>query len=621
LERYVTGAFSLLRKGIGGLVSKLFSFKTMILGVLGVGGLGMLFNELRATADRTGKFSDEIGISTEAMQAWRLQAELSGTTIQQVERGFQIFARRVGEASLGTGEGVKGLKALGISAQGLSNVIKTQGLNAAILQVFDRLSRVGSAAEKSAIMFSLFSRQGQDMLNMANGATAGFNDAAEKVKMFGLEMDRLEVARFEDVNDRLLELGKIAQGFGMQLLKHVVPAISALTRQIIAFIESHGGVEAIVDKVWGELLKILDDSVFQVETLGLAVYDTADAFKDFGMTIVDQVKRVAAPPIAFLTSLLEDLKAGVDKVVKPIKKVGSVAAKVFKTAGVVAGEILPTDKIVHGPAGENVPSGMEEIKAIWAGDPSPRGAHKKATAPPKKKGLFATMMADAKKATKVVGDAGGKARQEYLDNLASRRERQPKNRVSSYMEEATSFIDDFNEKRLDTSGREEFDPIVEVPRKLEKIKPLEKPIDKINESFGGIADSLEKIKKLEAGTGKKFVRRFTAMNDVGTSMNKKLAQKTKAKEARNKQREDQDKARKANSARATQIRDIVRNKINEKRSKYSRDVTFGPKGEKLSLQGKVGSGAQGQRDFSLDPESRGYLAQIASNTGGAATIQ
>ena len=116
------GAFRSINKGIKGVTGSLFSMQGAILTAVGVGGLGALIKSSLAVGDALGKTADKLGTTTEALAGLRHAADLTGVSNKTLDTSMQRLTRRLSEAKAGTGAAVKGLDALGLSAEYLLTV-------------------------------------------------------------------------------------------------------------------------------------------------------------------------------------------------------------------------------------------------------------------------------------------------------------------------------------------------------------------------------------------------------------------------------------------------------------------------------------------------------------------
>ena len=95
-------------------------------GVALVGTFGAMATSLNKTADRIGKVSSKLGVSTEALQKLQFSAEQSGVSTETLNMAFQRFTRRIADARQGTGTALKAFQQMGISLQGVGGREKLQ---------------------------------------------------------------------------------------------------------------------------------------------------------------------------------------------------------------------------------------------------------------------------------------------------------------------------------------------------------------------------------------------------------------------------------------------------------------------------------------------------------------
>ena len=80
-------AFSTLKRGLKGVSSAIFNMKTGLAAVAGVAGLGLLIRSSLQSIDKLGKLSRQVFISTEDLSAFRLAADLGGTSLEAFAKG------------------------------------------------------------------------------------------------------------------------------------------------------------------------------------------------------------------------------------------------------------------------------------------------------------------------------------------------------------------------------------------------------------------------------------------------------------------------------------------------------------------------------------------------------
>jgi len=216
---------------------------------LGVGaaiGLAALINKQRKAIDQIGKFSDELGFSTEQLGALRIAAELSGSSIASLRALLQRFNIRLGEAADGIGEGVKGFKKLGLNANRLEKQLPIKALEATARSIF----KLKTAAAQGSASFAIFSRQGVQNLNTLRLlADEGIENLIKKFKKLGVIIGRVATKQIENMNDSFLLTQKVIEGIGTQILLELSPIIEELSNRFVDFATQGKGVEAIAGKI------------------------------------------------------------------------------------------------------------------------------------------------------------------------------------------------------------------------------------------------------------------------------------------------------------------------------------------------------------------------------------
>ena len=208
-------------------------------------------NDQFGRIDRLAKFSDEVGATVAEMQALQLQAELTGTNNDTLEKGIQRFVRRLGEAKLGIGQGVKALKELGLTSEQLINLPLTDQLGL----VVDRIRQNGTEAERAAAAYALFGRQGQELMTFINGGSQGIRNATRDIERFGLGIRRVDAASIEAANDSWARMSTLVEGFYGQIAVKSAPAFKVLTDVTTEYIDTLGGVDSAAEIAIESLVK------------------------------------------------------------------------------------------------------------------------------------------------------------------------------------------------------------------------------------------------------------------------------------------------------------------------------------------------------------------------------
>ncbi len=141
----------------------------VVAGGLVAGSLLAIYNQQASLIDQTAKFSDRIGVTTQALTEMRYAANLSGLQSNALDMSLQRMTRRIAEATKGAGEAAPALKQLGLDAQQLGKMTPDQQLNA----VADALIKVQNQSERIRLAFKMFDSEGVGMLKLLENGSAG----------------------------------------------------------------------------------------------------------------------------------------------------------------------------------------------------------------------------------------------------------------------------------------------------------------------------------------------------------------------------------------------------------------------------------------------------------------
>lgn len=178
--------------------------------------------------DRIGKFSDEVGLSVDQLRGLRQAAGLNGASIETLEKGLQRLTRRLGEAKLGMGEGQKGLAQLGLSAETLTQA----GTYDALGQIADAIKAQPDAASKAAAAYSLFGRQGQEMLTFLNQGSEGLDAITRSLVETQGSMSRWDISQVEMANDAIQLMSETWHSVYQRIAIEVAPYITIIAKKI-----------------------------------------------------------------------------------------------------------------------------------------------------------------------------------------------------------------------------------------------------------------------------------------------------------------------------------------------------------------------------------------------------
>jgi len=240
-------AFSSLKRGLKGVSKAIFNMKTGLAAVAGVAGLGLLIRNSLKSIDKLGKLSRQVFISTEDLSAFRLAADLGGTSLEAFAKGARTLAVGINDWLVkGTGIAQDAFIQLGITQDDLR---ATNGdLMAQFELVADALRNMEDGTDKTAAAYKLFGGRNIELLTAIERGTEGMQEMAEEAKRFGLVLTTEMVSAVEEANDSMSRTKSLFTGVANHMTVALAPAIQkvsdTLRDTLLMHIEkTHGSME------------------------------------------------------------------------------------------------------------------------------------------------------------------------------------------------------------------------------------------------------------------------------------------------------------------------------------------------------------------------------------------
>lgn len=299
--------------GLAGSFSKIKAWHGAIAQAAGAAGLGFLIRQQLREIDALGEFSDRLGISTESLASLHHAAELSGVATNTVNMGLQRMVRRVAEAARGTGEAVKALQELGVSAESLVQMAPDRQFGV----LADALNRVGNESDKVRLAFKLFDSEGVALLQMTQDGSKGLAEMADEAERLGKTMSRQQVAQVEALNDSITRLTASFAGLGRQIagaLAKFAPLVDKLSEGV-ALVNRKSGVI-------GSFTRVLSDT-FDLKSLSPRAL-TPSAFEEFRLRLRNALKEDVLQRTGGVTAITPKSPVPINQVIEafsnPLRK-------------------------------------------------------------------------------------------------------------------------------------------------------------------------------------------------------------------------------------------------------------------------------------------------------------
>lgn len=214
--------------GIGG-INKAVAGLT---GVAIVGGIADLVKKSLEAAAAIGDVATQSGVSVEFLQKLRFAASQSGASFDVLDEGLSTLNKTFGDfVNTGAGKGAQTFKTLGIDKLIKSGDVRdTEEL---FNVVISKLQGVGSEAQKSAYLASLFGKEaGPKLLQLVNQGTEGLARLEAQAVSLGIVLSTKTVNGAKEANDKLTALFSVMKAEGVAAVASLAPEIANLAQQI-----------------------------------------------------------------------------------------------------------------------------------------------------------------------------------------------------------------------------------------------------------------------------------------------------------------------------------------------------------------------------------------------------
>lgn len=152
-----------------------------------------------------GEQADQIGLTTDQLQAYRLAAAQNGVTVEQLDGAMMKLARSMGEANAGNDDAIARFDKLGVKLLDANGNLRKS--SEVLPEVARGLLSISSETERNATMMDLFGRSGARMVTMLEGWAGGNDKLVESAREVNAVVSAETIKTWDKVGDTM----KVAQ--------------------------------------------------------------------------------------------------------------------------------------------------------------------------------------------------------------------------------------------------------------------------------------------------------------------------------------------------------------------------------------------------------------------------
>jgi hypothetical protein len=232
-----------------------FNFKTGLVALAGIAGLGILTQRTLESVDANKKMADRIGLTTKQLGGFELAAALAGEKISTVQKTLEKMEKNLGEAEQGIGTARYALEALNLSVDELNRLSPDERFK----RLSDEVAGLATQQEKATIAFQLFGKGGMAMIQVLELGSEALTQMQEDAIKFGLVLNAEASASIEKFNDDFFLLKTIGAGVFRTFLVGLIPAMTKMveiaTKFALQFSEN-GGPQRAAQKLLEIFVKL-----------------------------------------------------------------------------------------------------------------------------------------------------------------------------------------------------------------------------------------------------------------------------------------------------------------------------------------------------------------------------
>jgi len=212
------GSFGRLRGIAGGLGSALGS----VVPAIGIAGLAALGKKSIDAADNLNDLNQRTGVAVETLDKFGKAANDSGSSLDEVAKAMGKLAKGIVDPASKASEALKSIGVSSTDAQG-----KIRGVDAIMLDLADKFSKMPDGVQKTALAMELFGKSGSNIIPMLNEGKDALNE-------YSATIDGKMAAAADKFNDSINKVTSSISGPFNQAVTALLPTITKLAEGIAA---------------------------------------------------------------------------------------------------------------------------------------------------------------------------------------------------------------------------------------------------------------------------------------------------------------------------------------------------------------------------------------------------
>ncbi len=258
-----------------------------------------------------------VGLTTKALQEYRVAAGLSGVASEKFDKSIQKFVDNIGDARKGTGTLVAAFK--DTDKAFLQQIATANSTEKALDLVFQKMSEIPDAAGRASVATAAFGKVGVQLTALVADGASSLAEMRQQAIDLGLVLEDSLIKQAEAAGDRLdLLKGAFETGFNRSIITEFADSFQLTKDNINAAREAgenFGRIVGIAMKAVSEATQFVGEHMRELLAVlaGIVALKAAGYFLGLGAAVVKfaQSLLVAARSAALIDTLLSKSVLGV----------------------------------------------------------------------------------------------------------------------------------------------------------------------------------------------------------------------------------------------------------------------------------------------------------------------
>lgn len=162
-----------------------------------------------------GEQAEQIGLTTDLLQAYRLEAAQNGVSVEQLDGAMMKLTRAMGEANGGSDEAIAKFEKLGVKLLDANGTLRKS--SDVLPEVARGLLNMSSETERNAAMMEIFGRSGSRMVTILKGLADGNQELVNKARNANALMSEETIKVWDEVGNRMAVAHQRSEALWAQL--------------------------------------------------------------------------------------------------------------------------------------------------------------------------------------------------------------------------------------------------------------------------------------------------------------------------------------------------------------------------------------------------------------------